>query len=138
MRSGQTGFRADTAGAAALEFALVVPLLLALLMGIILYGGWFWLAHSVQSLASEGARAAVGGLDRSEQETLARDQIMLNVGDAGLRPDRTDVGVTIDGSAIRVRLTYDAGDHPLMALAGLAPAPPRIIERTAVVRTGGY
>jgi hypothetical protein len=128
----------DDRGAAALEFALVVPFLLVLLTGIVLYGGWFWLAHSVQSLASEGARAAVAGLDRAEQQALARDRILDDLSGAGLRPDRADIGVTVDNRAIRVRLTYDASDHPLMALSGLAPTPPQIIERTAVVRVGGY
>lgn len=138
MRRCSRRLRRETGGAAALEFALVTPFLLALLMGVILYGGWFWLAHSVQALASEGARAAVAGLDAAEQEALARDQILSSIRDVGLKPEKTDIDVSIDGRAIRVRLAYDASDHPLMALAGLIPAPPDVIDRTAVVRTGGY
>ena len=66
--------RAKTAreGAAAVEFALVGPILVFLLIGIVVYGGWFLMAQSVQALASEGARAAVGGLDSAERESLAR------------------------------------------------------------------
>ena len=45
-------------GVAAVEFALVGPILVLLLIGIVVYGGWFLMAQSVQALASEGARAA--------------------------------------------------------------------------------
>lgn len=48
-------------GVAAVEFALVGPILVLLLIGIVVYGGWFLMAQSVQALASEGARAAIGG-----------------------------------------------------------------------------
>ena len=42
-------------GVAAVEFALVGPILILLLIGIVVYGGWFLMAQSVQALASEGA-----------------------------------------------------------------------------------
>lgn len=44
-------------GGAIVEMALVLPLLLALLMGVLLYGQYFMLAHSVQQAANDGARA---------------------------------------------------------------------------------
>src|SRR5690606_40197902 len=56
-------------GAAAVEFAIVGPVFFLLLAGMIVYGGWFWMAHSVQAAVSEGARAAIAGLDRSEEHT---------------------------------------------------------------------
>uniref|UniRef100_UPI00289A9E19 TadE/TadG family type IV pilus assembly protein n=1 Tax=Brevundimonas sp. TaxID=1871086 RepID=UPI00289A9E19 len=54
--------RPSREGAAAVEFALVGPILILLLIGIVVYGGWFLTAQTVQAVASEGARAAVGGL----------------------------------------------------------------------------
>ena len=42
-----------------MEFALIGPLFVLLLAGVVVYGGWLWLAQSVQSVASEAARAAV-------------------------------------------------------------------------------
>ena len=48
-------------GAAIVEMALVLPLLLALLMGILVYGQYFMLAHNVQQAANDGARAAMRG-----------------------------------------------------------------------------
>ena len=126
-------------GSAAVEFAFVGPLLILLLMGIVVYGGWFWLAQSVQSLAAESARAAMGGLDGSERRALATAFVadQARVG-AGLDPALIVVAVDSDAQAIRVRLTYDAHAHPILMLAGPLPRPPGRIERTAVVRVGGY
>lgn len=127
------------AGSVAVEFALLGPLLIVMLMGMVVYGGWFWLAQSVQSLASESARAAVAGLDAAERERLARDfaASQASVG-AGLDPDDLVVAVESDAEAIRVRIAMDVGDHPLMAMAVLMPPPPDRIERVAVVRVGGF
>lgn len=126
-------------GAAAVEFALVGPLLVVMMMGMIVYGGWLWLAQSVQSLASESARAAVGGLDGTERNRIARDFINAEAArTAGIDPKWVVVAVETDASAIRVRVTYDVSRHPIMALSGLVPSPPSKIERSAVVRIGGY
>lgn len=128
----------DRRGVAAIEFAMVAPLLILMMLGIVVYGGWFWMAHSVQSLASEGARAAIAGLDPTERETLARGFVDAQVRDLGLRADRASVAVESTASIIRVNVSYDASDHPLMALSAIVPSPPRTIRRTAVVRLGGY
>lgn len=44
-------------GASAVEFALVVPLLLSLLLGVIEFGNWFNQQITLTSAAREGARA---------------------------------------------------------------------------------
>ena len=128
----------DRRGVAAIEFAMVAPFLLLMMFGLVVYGGWFWMAHSVQSLASEGARAAIAGLDPAERETLARGFIDAQVGDLGLQAERAAVQVESTTGVIRVNVAYDVSDHPLMALSALVPSPPRVIHRTAVVRLGGY
>lgn len=128
----------DRRGVAAIEFAIVAPLLIMMMFGMIMYGSWFWMAHSVQSMASEGARAAIAGLDPTEREQLARAFVGVQVGDLGLDATKAAVAVESSPTAIRVNIAYDASDHPLMALSGLIPAPPKIIRRTAVVRLGGY
>jgi len=126
-------------GSAAIEFAIVGPVFILLLMGMVVYGGWFWLAQSVQSLATESARAAMGGLDGAERERLARDFIAAESRDgAGLDPAALVVSVSSDTTAIRVQVAFDVSHHPLMALAAVLPPPPSIIRRTAVVRIGGY
>lgn len=127
------------AGSAAVEFAIVGPVLILILMGLVVYGGWFWLAQSVQSVATETARAAVGGLDDRERQTMAQAYFTDVISDtAGLDPSKAAVVVGTDAVTIRVRVSYDAREHPVMSMAGLVPSPPPIIERQAVVRIGGY
>ncbi len=123
----------------AVEFALVGPLLILMLMGMALYGGWFWLAQGVQSLATESARAAVAGLDPTERQALAEAFILAEGPSTyGFDPDLLDVEVDAQADAIRVTVALKASDHPIMALAALIPAPPAEIERSAVVRMGGF
>lgn len=123
-------------GAAAIEFAIVGPVFILLVVGMIVYGGWFWMAHSVQAAVSEGARAAVAGLDPVEREQLARDVVESQIRELGLRTADTAVAVRAEPGLFRVEVAYEAGRHPLMALAPLTIAPPRTIRRTAVIRVG--
>lgn len=132
------GLKRDRRGVAAVEFALVCPILIFLMIGMIVWGGWFWLAHSVQSIASEAARAAVAGLDPAERESLARSAVVRLVEGTGVTAAQLSVRVRAEDDLIRVDVAYDAADHPVLILADLVPAPPRVIERTASIRTGGY
>lgn len=126
-------------GSVAIEFALVGPLLILLLTGMVVYGGWLWLAQSVQSLASESARAAVGGLDDAEKRQLALAFVAREAAEgSSLEPSLLTTTVTSDSEAVRVRVSYDAQGHPILLLAGPLPKPPTRIERSAVVRIGGY
>ncbi len=46
-------------GAAAVEFAIVSPVFLLIVVGILAYGLYFGAANSVQQLAADAARAAM-------------------------------------------------------------------------------
>ena len=48
-------------GAAAVEFALILPILLLLLGGIVDYGRFFFTQVQLTNAAREGARAGIGG-----------------------------------------------------------------------------
>lgn len=125
-------------GSAAVEFALVAPVFIALLMGVAVYGGWFWLANSAQSLATEAARAAIGGLDTPERVALAGEFTAANTAGLGFDPRTVSTAVEATDTQINVTISVDIRTHPLMALRGFLPAPPVTITRTAVVRTGGF
>lgn len=125
-------------GVAAIEFAMVAPLLILLLMGIIVYGGWFWLAHTVQALASESARSAIAGLDNNERELLAKNLVTSQASELGLDPALTTTRVIHTPDSFRVEIVYDARKHPLLALAVIMPKPPTQITRSAAVRLEGY
>jgi Flp pilus assembly protein TadG len=46
-------------GAVAVEMALVLPMLFLLMFGILEFGRFFWMQHSVTAAATEGARMAI-------------------------------------------------------------------------------
>ena len=127
-------FKNRRAGAAAIEFAIVGPFFLLLVVGMIVYGGWLWMAHSVQAAVSEGARAAVAGLDPAERDQLARDGVAEHLRNLGLKKGDASIETSVDGRFFRVVVAYDAGRHPLMALAPLTVSPPKVIRRAAVIQ----
>ncbi|MGN6595864.1 TadE/TadG family type IV pilus assembly protein [Sphingopyxis terrae] len=70
--------------AAIVEMALVLPLFLTLLIGILIYGQYFLLAHNVQQAANDGARAAIVGVDAADRRAVAIravDRSMASIGD---------------------------------------------------------
>lgn len=58
-------------GAAAVEFALILPILMLIVMGIINYGDMLSVRQSVSQAASEGARAAAVEIDATKRDTAA-------------------------------------------------------------------
>ena len=92
----------------AVEFAILGPLMIVMLMSMVVYGGWMWLAQSVQTLATESARAAVGGLDTAERIRLANAFVDAEAQTSvGLARDRLTLAVESDADAIRVRIAFD-------------------------------
>lgn len=128
--------RSNRLGSAAVEFAIVGPVFILMLIAMVVYGGWFWLAQSVQTTASEAARAAVAGLDEAERRILVM-AVAADSRSGGLDPAKLTMDVTTEDGVLRVRAAYDASGHPVMMLKGLLPSPPVVIERSAVVRAGG-
>lgn len=135
----RASFQCDEAGAVAIEFAMLGPILIVMLLGIVCYGGYFWIAHSVQQLANDGARAAVAGLDDAERNSLAQASVSAGAGGyAYLKPSAAAVTVARQNQDISINVVYDASSSPFWGMAGLVPMPPSKIERRAVVRLGGY
>lgn len=132
----------DRRGTAAVEFALVMPLFVLIVTGIFTYGVYFGTAFNVESVAAEAARAAVGGLTPSERSALAQAQVSRILGQGSLLdPGKLQVEAqtaTDNPDFFDVRLRYDSSALAIWAFEGLLPMPPRIIERAAVVRRGGY
>jgi len=129
--------RCDTRGAAAIEMAIALPVLLALIMGILSYGDWFLTAHSVQQAANDAARAAIAGLTSAERQQIASDNVntMLQRGST-LNPTYATVSVDDNGSTMAVHVRYDASRDPMLHVAFVAP-PSTIIQRTAAISLGG-
>lgn len=132
--------RAATAhrgGAAIVEMAITLPIMLLLLCGIVTYGSWIALAHAVQQSANEGARASLSGLSQAERASLATSSAQATMART-YHVAANDVLVTVsdDGATLSVDVAYDASRNPLLSLP-LIPLPAKVIERRTAVRLAG-
>ena len=113
-------------GAAAVEFALVMPILLALVFGIINFGFIFAAQISLNGSARDAARAGVVkplgstgvAMKCSAIATLARD------GAVTIGVDKTKIGITVTGPA---------GTCSLPATSPIAVSSPRSLRRRCSV-----
>lgn len=139
--SRATAFRRDTAGSTAVEFAMLCPLYLLLLMGMIAYGIYFGASHSVQQLSADAARAAVAGINPAERRSLASGFVQRNAaGYLFIAPERLHVVVgdsSADPAQFNVTVSYDAAHLPIWSLFDRLPMPRQTIERKATIRIGG-
>jgi len=138
--SRRASFLAGRDGASAVEFAIVAPLFLLLLLAILAFGTLFGTYHGLQQLAAEATRAAVAGLDSGERERIARGYIARN---AAAYPfidvARLAVTTTEPGSgSFQVSLRYDMSDSFVFRIGEMLPLPSPIIVRTAAIQRGGY
>ena len=128
-------------GVAAVEFAVIAPVFIFMLFGMIAFGLWLSAAHTVQQVASGAARACVAGLDSDERERLAEAYVANALsGDSLIDPDRVDIIVRDDPDVpenFRVTVTYDASNLPVWNLLGSSLLPGREIRRETVIMAGG-
>lgn len=128
-------------GTSAIEFAIVAPPFLALMLGIVCYGIYFGSVHGVQQLAAEGARAAIAGISNAERRSLAETEISRSIGSYPFlsleRLTVTSADTDPATGTFTVSLSYDASALPIFNFPA-ALAPPRTIARSASVQRGGY
>lgn len=133
------GFRGEDSGAVAVEFAFLAPVLILIMMGIMGYGGYFWMSHSVQQLANDAARAAIPGMTAAERASLAKASVTNGAGEyAQLTPGKVSTTVIDKDGRLTVRVSYDAADSFAFAARGVAPMPSDQIARQASIQMGGY
>lgn len=126
-------------GVAAIEFAIVTPILLVFLLGVICYGAYFWMAHDIQQLANDSARSAIAGLDADERRAIATKTFSRNVANlGGLDAAKAQLKVREAGDGITVTVSYDATGSAFWQVMDLFPMPSTTIVRSASVTFGGY
>ena len=130
----------ERSGAAAVEFALVAPLLVGLLLGIVAFGSFLGFAHGLQTVASEAARAAVAGLDPRERVALATEAARRGLAVNPLLTGST-VGIAAgpdpaDPDLFIVTLRGDLNTTVLNLIPQQIPVQ-RTLSRTASIRRGG-
>lgn len=131
----------DVSGTSAVEFALLSPLFILLIMGMMAYGIYFGASHSVQQIAADAARTAIAGIDQAERQTLVTDFVAHNAaGYVFVDPGRLVVETRdnpADGNQFVVSVRYDARDLPIWNLFPHLPMPGMTIARRSTIRIGG-
>ena len=131
-------FHRDRQGIAAVEFALVAPVFLLIVAGIVAYGMYFAIQVAVTEAAAEGARLSVAGLTATERATLANQAAAAVIN--SYKPMLTAASATIiaapsPGNALLFTVTVSypyTNFFPVMApLVGTPTA-------TITVSNGGY
>jgi Flp pilus assembly pilin Flp len=121
-------------GAAAVEFAIIVPFLLAVLFGIISYGVMLSFRQTLSQAATEGARAAAVTIDPTQKQAegvAALDDALSTFGvtcvggdmlrDGGVvgscevgAADDCDPAVLDGPQCVTVTLEFDYRDNPIV------------------------
>ncbi|MGX7872060.1 TadE/TadG family type IV pilus assembly protein [Mesorhizobium sp. ORM6] len=134
-------FRTDASGTSAVEFALLSPLFILLLLGMVAYGIYFGAASSIQQIAADAARTAIAGLNQTERQTLVATFLANNasgypfVDSSKLTYQANDS--TADGSQFVVSIQYDARNLPIWNLFPGITMPGTTITRQSTIRVGG-
>lgn len=124
----------DEGGAVVVETAIILPILMLLMIGMLSFGMWFMAAHGVQLAANEGARAALAGIDDGDRAQLAREGVTEALTTAAaINPAEVATATARDGQYYTVTVTY-APANPLWLSMGSGPAPSSQIARQATVR----
>lgn len=114
-------FGAARGGAAALEMALVAPILLLLLCGTAGLGLFITYVHEVQELASSASRAAVAGLTAADRDSIAQSYVAAAVANSALLPAGDVVCTTATSgnpaTSYVVTITFSLQHTPVPVLA---------------------
>ena len=132
----------DRRATSAVEFALVLPIFIIMLFGILVYGSYLVVVHGVQQLAAEAARSSVAGLSDTERASLAQSYVTANVSYYPLiSSDRITVRAapsSANAGVFVVTVNYDDSQSFIYFLPQFVPVPPSNIVRTAAIPRGGY
>ena len=126
--------RNDRAGAAAVEFVLIIPVFLLLVLGAAIFGLLFGVSHSLQQIAADVSRYAMVGIDASERETLVKRSITTSSdGYALIDPQHLGFRLSENAGWMTVTVTYDMSDYDIPEFVSDFWVKDGVLERSATV-----
>ncbi|MFC3209064.1 MAG: TadE/TadG family type IV pilus assembly protein [Mesorhizobium sp.] len=137
----QRRFWTNRSGTSAIEFAMLAPIFVLFLFGMIAYGIYFGASHSVQQIAADAARTAISGQTAGERQIIVARFIANNAGQypfinlAQLTFNAADSAS--DGNQFDVSVSYDARNLPIWNLLPNLPLPGTTIAFRSTIRIGG-
>ena len=126
-------YKVNEKGQSLVEFALLLPVLLLILMGIIQFGIIFNGQVTVTSAAREGARLAVVGADdeqvkdRVEEAAVA---LLLNID----RDDDIEINRAVDGDEGKLSVKVDGEVDIIVPLLGMFTGESFVLSSESVMR----
>ncbi|WP_371423000.1 TadE/TadG family type IV pilus assembly protein [Tardiphaga sp.] len=128
-------------GASAVEFAMLLPVFLSIIFGIVVFGSYFAVVHGVQQLAAEAARSSVAGLTETERGSIASTYVTSNAATYPLiNASKLSVNAATSPSNANVfvvTVNYDASSMFIYSLP-FVPMPPSQVARSAAIPYGGF
>jgi Flp pilus assembly protein TadG len=128
-------------GATAVEFAMLAPVFLVLVFGIVVFGCHLAMVHGVQQLAAEAARSSIAGMNDGERNSLATSYVTAH---ASTYPLLVASSLSVnaatsagDANVYVVTVNYDASQSFIYHLP-FVPSPPSTIVRSAAIPYGGF
>ncbi len=132
----------DARGSAAVEFAIIAPVFLLMVLGMLAFGIYLGAVHSVRQLTSDIARATIPGTTEAERQLIAKSYVTMNVsGYAFIELDNLEINVRDSETVAHqfvVEVQYNAAELPIWGLAEFVPMPSKTITASASIRNGGY
>ena len=149
----------DEGGASAVEFALVLPVFLLLIFGLLQYGMIFLLRNQLTEAASDAARSAVVSTSQSGAEGIASASLDKDIDKDGTGLINTSSGCATSGitctvtalpptdpacknvpttgyACLQVTIKYDYADHPILGLPFI-PTPSTVTGSSSVIIGNG-
>ncbi len=125
-------------GIAAVEFAIIAPVFLAILLGIIVYGIYFTTWIAVTQIASESARAAVAGLTPAESQSIAATRFQTGLANYAPMLSAQNAALTFPAASAGTFSVAVSYDFSVFGFAGitLLPVPSARPSITVTVSTG--
>lgn len=139
-QSSSARIRGQT-GSAAVEFAIIAPVFILMLVGMLAFGIYLSATHSIRQLSADAARASIPGLTEEERKQLATAFVAQSAHRyAFIDPEYLVVTVKDDEeheNRFDVELRYDSSELPIWSLAAITPLPGKTIVGVTTIQNGG-